>query len=185
MGVNELANWRLTEWNINGREKQQCQSEKQRQKFKKRMKNNIIIYPLIIHCHRMNNTQRCVLKDFVCRSSHHRHRHRHLLLILSCTPMQWNKEKDAPNLTLHTDTVSIKSIQRDIMALNKPASYDMIVINESAFVATIATISINREWARYKKASNAHLHTFTQKCMNIVNNTQQCHCIESNVIVIV
>lgn len=76
--------------------------------------------------------------------------------------MQWEEEKDAPNLTLHTNSVSIKSIQRDIMALNKPASYDMIVINESAFIVFTATISINREWARYQKSFKctfAHIHT--------------------------
>lgn len=78
---------------------------------------------------------------FVCRSRHHRHRHRHLLLIVvHYANAMGGRERRAKS----DYTVSSSQLQRDLMALNKPASYDMIVINESAFIVTIATMSINR-----------------------------------------
>lgn len=46
----------------------------------------------------------------------------------------------------------IKSIQRDLMALTKPASYDMIVINESAFIATIRLVDESKK----KMSKNTH-----------------------------
>lgn len=105
-------------------------------------------------------------------------------------PMQ--KGKDAPNLTILC--LSIKSIQRDIMALNKPASHDMIVINESAFIATIATISINRvsdrdKKERFKCTFKTHEKTacYGSQCARFMHtyNVIALHRIASNVIAIV
>lgn len=41
------------------------------------------------------------------------------------------------------------------MALTKPASYDMIVINESAFIATIRLVDESKKKNEQKHAPNA------------------------------
>lgn len=101
------------------------------------MRNNII-YPLIIHRHWtswwvVGVVFVVVVVIIICRC-----------LTLCSMPCAMGATGERER-SAKSGYCLIKSIQRDLMALTKPASYDMIVINESAFIASILSHSL---WAR-------------------------------------